>query len=88
MQPIAPYYFGDGMFLVEVAQFDKYNSKSYANIHDIAGNTYAVGLEVPHSIIRYVKDGYIYIVEDSSVDEKGNATPVRLHRYKLKIRRI
>lgn len=88
MQPIAPYYFGDGMFLVEVAQFDKYNSKSYANIHDIAGNTYAVGLEVPHSIIRYVKDGYIYIVEDSSVDEKGNATPVRLHRYKLKIKRI
>jgi hypothetical protein len=79
LQPITPYGLGNGMFLVEVAQYDNYNSRSFANIHDTDGNTYAEGLEVPHTIIRYAKDGYIYIVEDSS--------PLRLHRYKLTIQK-
>ena len=84
LHPIALFGFGNGFYLVELGEYDNLETKSYANIHDINGVTYAEGLEVPHSVIRYSKDGFIYIVEDSSFDEDGNITPLRLHRYKLK----
>lgn len=84
LRPIALFGFGNGMYLVEMGKYDNLETESYANIHDVNGVTYAEGLKVPHSVMRYSKDGYIYIVEDSSFDENGNITPLRLHRYKLK----
>ena len=84
LRPMALFGFGNGMFLVELGKYDNLETESYANIHDVNGVIYAEGLKVPHSVMRYSKDGYIYIVEDSSFDENGNITPLRLHRYKLK----
>jgi hypothetical protein len=47
---------GEKMLIGVVAQFTKYSSKFYINIHDIDGNTYAKGLEVPFDgMIKFIK---------------------------------
>ena len=68
-----------------LAEIKNLSFKFYVNIHDLEGKTYAAGLEVPFDgIIRYAKDGFIYVVEESKFDESKNIIPLKLHRYKLK----
>ena len=79
------YYLGNGLFLLEILKFTNLSADIRVNIHDFNGNTYAAGLEVPFDgIIRFVKDGYVYVVEESKFDESNNVIPLKLHRFKLK----
>jgi len=34
--------------------------------------------------IPYARNGEVFVVEDSTFDEKGDVLPLKLHRYKLK----
>ncbi len=79
------FYLGDGIFITILFDYKDRDIVSYINIHSIDGMTYARGLKVPfNGIIRCAKDGYVYVVEDSVFDEKGNILPLRLHRFKLR----
>ena len=79
-------YIGNRKFVVLLVEYQNVSEKPFINIHDTDGNTFAVGLEVPFGgIVRYAKDGYLYVVEKDSIDDKGNVLPCRLHRFKLKI---
>jgi hypothetical protein len=85
LRPGAIFYLGSGLFIIELDKYDNMSEKFYINIHDLEGNTYAEGLEVPFdSIIRFVKNGYVYVVEDSTIDDTGNVLPLKLHRFKIK----
>lgn len=77
---------GNQIFMVVLFEYNNLSSKTYVNIHDLAGNTYAMGVELPFDgFVRYAKAGYIYVLENDRIDEKGNISPLRLHRFKLKI---
>jgi len=87
LRPTNIYYLENHFFLMLLTKYENLSGKYYVNIHDIDGNTYAEGLEVPfNGIIRYTKDGYIYLVEDSAYNDKGEIEPLRLHRFKFKIK--
>jgi len=88
IRPANVLYIGNGMIVYQLTEFEKLSQKFYFNIHDIDGKTYAIGLVLPfEGIIRYAQDGYIYAVENSKFDDKGNIDPVKLHRFKLNISR-
>jgi len=87
LRPTNIYYLENRFFMVVLTRYENLSGKYYVNIHDLDGNTYAEGLEVPfNGIIRYTKDGYIYLVEDSAYNDKGEIEPLRLHRFKFKIK--
>ncbi|MCU0287647.1 MAG: 6-bladed beta-propeller [Acidobacteria bacterium] len=86
LHPGRIFYLGNNIFMVILFEYNNLSSKIYCNIHDLDGDTYAVGIELPfEGIVRYAKDGYIYVVENDRIDERGNITPLRLHRFKLKL---
>lgn len=81
------FYAGNRIFIQSLVEFNNMNTKEYLNIHDLSGNTYAVGVEVPfheEGFFLHAENGYVYVVEDSVFDDEGNMTVTRLHRYKLK----
>jgi len=87
LHPGLMYYLGGQkrLFLVVLAEFKNLSQKYYLNVHDLDGKTYAAGVEVPFDgIVRYAKDGYIYVVEESSFNDKSEITPLKLHRFKFK----
>jgi len=85
LRPARIFYLENGVFVVDIVKFTNISSKLYVNIHDLDGNTYAAGMEIPFDgIIKYAKDGYIYIVEDSKLQENDKIIPLKLHRFKLK----
>jgi len=87
LHPGLMYYLGGQkrLFVVVLAEFKNLSQKYYLNVHDLDGKTYAAGVEVPFDgIVRYAKDGYIYVVEESSFNDKGEITPLKLHRFKFK----
>jgi hypothetical protein len=76
---------GEKMMIGVVAQFTKFSSKVYINIHDIDGNTYAKGLEIPfEGMIKFIKGKHIYIEEEDRINDKSEIVPPRLHRYTIK----
>lgn len=80
------FYLGNQFFIVVLFEYNNLSLKVYLNIHDLSGNTYAEGIELPFDgMVRYAKDKYIYVVENDQIDEKGNILPLKLHRFKLKI---
>lgn len=86
LYPAAIEYIGGQRFVVLLIEYLNLSEKLYLNIHDIDGNTLAVGVAIPFGgILRYAKDGYVYVVEKDSMDDKGNILPFKLHRFKLKI---
>lgn len=80
------FYVENGFFLQEVEQFINMDSKVFMNLHDLSGITYARGMQLPYEggYILCVAQGYVYALEDSVFDEKGNTTDVKIHRYRLK----
>lgn len=79
------FYLKRGIFLNVLFKYTNLSAKRYVNIHDLDGKTYAVGVEVPFDgIIRYAKDDYVYVIEDSKFDKNENVVPLKLHRFKLK----
>ncbi len=75
-------------FFIELAKFKRHNIEdSFINIHTFDGKTIAKGVRIPFKgIIRYVKDGYIYVVETDRVDEKtGDLIPQVIHRYRFRL---
>ena len=79
-------YLGNGRYVILLIEYQNLSEKLYLNIHDMDGITLAAGIEIPFGgILRYAKDGYIYVVEKDSIDEKGDISPFKLHRFKLKI---
>ncbi|MDQ1352714.1 MAG: hypothetical protein QG657_3020 [Acidobacteriota bacterium] len=87
LHPGLMYYLGERerLFVVVLAEFKNLSQKYYLNVHDLDGKTYAAGVEVPFDgIVRYAKDGYIYVVEESSFNDKGEPLPLKLHRFKFK----
>lgn len=86
LHPGLIFYLENQFFMVVLFGYNNLSSKIYINIHDIAGKTYALGLELPFDgLVKYAKGGYIYVMENDRIDEKGNIIPLRLHRFKLKI---
>lgn len=84
LRPAFLFYLGNRFYTVILFEYKNLSEKLYLNIHDLDGITYAAGLEVPfEGIVRYAKDGYIYVVENSRFDEKGGVTPLKIHRFKL-----
>jgi len=82
--PTSLYHMGKGIFIINLAESFR-SGNNYINVHDLDGITYARGLQVPFSgIIRYGRNGDVFVVEDSVFDDKGNVLPLKLHRYKLK----
>jgi len=85
LRPAVVFYLGNRKLALQLVEFTNLSGKFYVNIHDLDGVTYAAGLEVPfEGIIRYAKDGYIYVVEDSKFDKNNKVVPLKLHRFKLK----
>jgi len=85
LRPGKVFYLGNRLIAMQLIEYTTLSYKLYINIHDLDGKTYASGLEVPFDgIIRYAKDGYIYVVEESKFDEDKNILPLKLHRFKLK----
>jgi hypothetical protein len=86
LRPSTLYYLGNGLFIQCLSKFTNMDSKSFVNLHDLNGVTYAAGVEEPfeNGNILLTDNGYVYAVEDSIFDENGKTTPVKLHRYKLK----
>jgi hypothetical protein len=85
LRPFSISYLGGGLFIIELIKFTNMSGKFFINIHDLDGNTYAEGLEVPFDgIIRCVRNGYVYVVEDSTIDNAGKVLPLKLHRFKIK----
>jgi hypothetical protein len=85
MVPIEVRTIGEKMMIGVVAQFTKFSSKVYINIHDIDGNTYAKGLEIPfEGMIKFIKGKHIYIEEEDRINDKSEIVPPRLHRYTIK----
>ncbi len=75
-------------FFVRLLKYKKYNSEdSFINIHTFNGKTIAKGVRIPFKgYIRYVKDGYVYVVEADRVDEKtGDVVPQVIHRYRFRL---
>ena len=88
LRPASIYYLGNKLFMVVLAKFVNMSVTFYVNIHDLDGNTYAEGLSIPYNgIIKYAQNGYIYILEDSGINEKGEITPLKLHRFKILIKK-
>lgn len=86
LHPGELYYLKDKFFVVELLKSEGLGGKFYVNFHDLNGNTYAKGLEVPYNgMIIYAKDDYLYVGEESKFGEDDKILPPRLHRYKLKI---
>jgi 6-bladed beta-propeller len=88
LRPSRLFYLGDGMVIQELIKYTKMSEKYYINLHNINGSTHAVGVETPfkNSVIRFAKDGFVYVVENSDFDENGNVVPPKLHRFHLKNR--
>lgn len=86
LHPAFIYYLGKHFFIVVLFEYNNTNEKSYINLHDLDGLTYAKGVEVPYDgIIRYAQNGLIYIVEESTFNEDGEILPLKLHRFKLRM---
>lgn len=85
LRPTMVLYLGNRIFAKQIIEFTNLSAKFYVNIHDMDGFTYAAGIEVLFDgIIRYAKDGYIYVVEDSKFDNDNNVIPLKIHRFKVK----
>lgn len=80
------FYLENGFFIQELLLYTNMTSISFFNLHDLTGMTYAVGIEAPFEggFIKFAKNGYVYVVEESIFDYSGKTTPIRLHRYRFK----
>ncbi len=75
-------------FFLYLIKTKKYNIEdSFINIHTFNGKTIAKGVRIPFKgYIRYVKNGYIYVVEADRVDERtGDVVPQVIHRYRFRL---
>lgn len=78
-------YPGNGVFILQMCEIKGFSYTHYLNIHNLEGKTFVAGLALPFDgIVRYAKEGYIYVLENSKIDERGEVDPLKLHRFKLK----
>lgn len=86
LRPAMVYPLGQKYLLYVVVKFKNLSTSLFFNVHDLEGNTYAVGLQMPFAdMIRCVKDDMVYVVEDSKFDKDGNVVPLKLHRFKCRL---
>lgn len=83
--PIEARIFKNYLIIGILHQYIKYSYIQYINLHNLEGNTFAVGIRVPfNGTILYNKDDFIYILEQDKVNDEGQITPQKIHRYKIK----
>jgi len=57
----------------------------YLSLYKLNGVVLGEGLEIPHNgIIRYAKNGYLYVAVEAQLGTENEIIPPKLYRYKLR----
>jgi hypothetical protein len=74
LKPSMVYYLGNGIFLKVLLKYTNLSARSFINLHDLNGNTYAKGVEVPfEGIIRYAGKDFYMLSRIQNLRKPGQA---------------